>query len=304
MKFFKATGMKHKRVIILFLLLISGALPLTAQNTLTILTVAPDISPFLADWREDATALFVRIENVGGNEVPRAIVKLVITGIKSGQVVEAKSKEFKIPANGSVTLYGNDKLLDAKSITFQGNVLSKVQASNRIPDDHYDICCDVIELPSERTIANNCAAFDIRSASPPMLISPPDGEVVMTKYPFFQWMPSRTTNKIEARYTVTVRPLRDFQTPEQSLASGTVKIFDKADLTIPNAQMTSEALELEDGKTYVWQVQARDRARHPLGENDGKSEVFKFTYMTPESMHSQQAKKDSLGTAVDTVKTK
>ncbi len=278
--------------VIFFGLLLSVA---TAQNVLIAVTVSPNISPFISDWREDATALVVRINNPGGEEIPRAIIKLKVTGIRSGEVVDASSVEFSIPKNGNIALYGNGKLLDASSIVFIGDVKNTAMATNRIPDDQYDVCCDVWELPTERDIATSCAQFEIRAASPPYLISPYDGETVMTRYPFFQWTPSRTTNKIEVRYSIMVRPLRGFQEPEQALESGTVQVFDRSNLSIPNVRMTTDAMELEDGMTYVWRVQVRDKSGTPLGENDGKSEVFKFTYLSAENMH-EKARQDTVKT--------
>jgi hypothetical protein len=294
MKSEREESMKKKSMtmtILLSLALCAGAA--TAQNALTVITVSPDMSPFPSDWREDPTAVFVRIDNVSAQDIPRAIMRMVITGIRSGQVMETRSKEFSVPKNGSITLYANDKLFDAKSVNLRGKIESKMQASNRIPDDDYDICCDLLEQPSQQVLSTSCSQFSIRAASAPMLIAPTDGETIMLQYPIFQWMPSRTTNRIEARYSLTVRPLRDSQTPIQSMTSGTVTVFKKTGISQPNLQMTTDAIELEDGKSYVWQVQAFDRSQKPLGENDGRSEVFVFTYRSSESMH-QKAPQDSL----------
>jgi len=258
------------------------------QNVMTIVTVAPNISPFISDWREDATMIYVRIDNVGGAGIERARLHVTVTGITYGLVIEANSLEFSIPENGSIILRGTDKLLDVKSVSFKGKTEKRIRATNRIDDDHYDICVDVIDLSSDEIISNSCAPFDIRAASAPVLLYPPDGEIITLKYPVFQWVPSRTTNKIEPRYSIQVRPLRQKQTPTQSLESATVEVFDKDNLTMPSVMLDTKAIELEDGQTYVWQVQARDRSGKPLGENDGKSEVFTFTYMSLETFHEMQ----------------
>ena len=283
--------------IITFLLALLGtfASDVIAQSVLITVTVAPDISPFIADWREDATALFVRIDNVGGTDLPRALLHVNVTGVRNGQVVEARSKEFSVPKNSSITLYGNGSLLDAKTVSFFGKIQSKVMSTNRIPDDDYDICCDLLTLPSDKIVSTSCSQFSIRAASAPMLISPMDAETVMLKYPIFQWMPSRTPNRIEVKYRLIVRPLREFQTPLQSMTSGAVVVFKRDNITMPNIQMTTDAIDLESGKSYVWQVQALDRSNKPLGENDGKSEVFTFTYMNPETMH-ERARQDTVKT--------
>ena len=270
-----------------------------AQNTLTIIIVSPDVSPFLSDWKEDPNMVFIRVDNVGGTEIPRALLSVTISGIKMGEVASFKSKEFVIPANGSVTLYGNDKLIDVKTVSFKADIEKKVAASNRIPDDHYDICTDVLDLSDDKILSTTCAQFDIRAASAPVLLQPIDADVVTTKYPLFQWVPTRTTNRMEVLYTLRVFPLREFQTPVQSIESGTVRVFEKSDISVPSAIMTTEAIELEDGQTYVWQVQAHDRNREPIGENSGKSEVFQFMYLSPESFHRMQQQKDSLNALPD-----
>jgi hypothetical protein len=283
-----------KRIVLLckFLLALCASSGI-AQNVLMTVTVSPDISPFISDWREDANSILVHIDNMGDADIPRAILHITVTGVRSGRVFEARSLEFSVSHNSSITLAGNGSLLDASSISYSGKIKAQVMETNRIPDDDYDICCDMKSLPDQKPITTSCSQFSIRAASAPLLISPADKEVVLLKYPIFQWLPSRTINRMEVKYRIMIRPLREFQTALQSMTSGTVDVFTKEDITAPNIQMTTDAIELEDGKSYVWQVQALDRGNRPLGENEGKSEVFQFTYQTPETMH-QQMQQDSL----------
>ncbi len=292
------------RFLFALLLLAASALPAPAQTKVVSmrLVAAPNISPFIADWREDPSMLYLVIDNLGGAEIPRARVNIEVTGMKYDRVVEAQSLEFSIPANGTVRLSGNDKLLDVKSVVFHGDVEKRVTASNRIDDDQYTVCAELFELPDETSLARICTNFEIRAASAPVLLQPEDGAVITVKYPVFQWIPSRTINRIDALYTLTVRPVRQTQSPQQSFESASVTVFEKSGLTFPTVMMGTDAIELEDGQNYVWQVQAFDRSGKPLGENEGKSEYRTFRYMTLESFHKLQLQNDSAAAKADSVK--
>lgn len=295
------------RSFLILLLIAAAALPASGQKTKIVsmrLIVAPNISPFIADWREDPTMVYLVIDNIGGAEIPRARVTIEITGIKYDRVVDAQSLEFSIPANGSVRLSANDRLLDTKSVVFHGDVDKRVTASNRIDDDQYTICAELFELPDETSLARICSNFEIRAASAPFLLQPEDGAVITTKYPVFQWIPSRTINRIDALYTLTVRPVRETQSPQQSFESASVTIFQKSGLTFPTVMMGTEAIELDDGQSYVWQVQAFDRSGKPLGENEGKSEYRTFRYLTLQSFQKLQMQIDSASVKADSLEEK
>jgi hypothetical protein len=260
----------------------------TFSQVLNRIIITPDISPYIHEWTEESRMVSVKIDNLGNREIPQAKLILTVTGMEKGNVAEVRSQVFRIPASGNIVLYGK-QLFDPSTLVLDESVKSKVAASSRIPDDNYTLCVDVIDLDQDgKEIATNCSPFFVRAVNPPILLQPADNDTINIKYPLFQWTPVQSVNKLELTYRLRVCKKRDYQTPQQSLESCAEQTFVKLDMTTPNVMMPTSAIQLEDGQTYVWQVEIYDKYGNPLGENYGKTEVFQFTYKSLELMNPER----------------
>lgn len=247
--------------------------------------ITPNISPYIHEWTEESRMVSVQINNLGKTAIEQAQLIITVTGIEKGQVAEFRSSVFIIPANGNIVLYGK-QLIDTPTLVMEESIKSNVATSSRIPDDNYTFCVDVIDIAQDsKEIATSCAPFFIRAVNPPILLQPSDNDTVNIKYPLFQWTPVKSINKLELRYRIIVCKKREYQTPQQTIESCTEQTFKKSDLISANVLMTTDAIQLEDGQTYAWLIEIYDKYGNPLGENNGKSEVFQFTYKSLESIN-------------------
>ena len=55
--------------------------------------------------------------------------------------------------------------------------------------------------------------------------------------------------------------------------------FNQEMITVTSLIYPVAGLPFKDGIQYVWQVQAFDEYHNPLGDNQGKSEVWTFTFV-------------------------
>jgi hypothetical protein len=263
--------MKKYILILVFLL---SSFPAMSQYILEV-TISPDISPFLGDWFEDTKMITVRFESPQYT-MPNLQLVVTVTGLEHGEILESRSSIFTAYQKMAVFFHGRD-LITPSSVDLNSDIKSSFNQSNRLPDDNYTFCVEVYQ-GVDTSIATRCVPFFIRAVNPPILLQPTDNDTINIKYPFFQWTPVRTINKMDIKYRLKVCRKKDFQTPEQAMLSCTEQIFFKQDLSSPNTVMTTDAVQLEDGGTYIWQVEVYDKYGNPLGDNNGKSEIFQFTY--------------------------
>ena len=80
----------------------------------------------------------------------------------------------------------------------------------------------------------------------------------------------------EVTYHLKICEVLEGQTKEQAIEGYPLHEADLVNQT--SYPYPADAPDLDSGKTYVWQVQAKDPSGSPLGENEGKSEIWAFTY--------------------------
>ena len=121
------------------------------------------------------------------------------------------------------------------------------------------------------------AFFNVRYAEPPLLLSPFDQSNLTTQFPIFSWTPvtgAPAGSLIEYELLI-VEVFRD-QAPYQALESNPELVREV--LTGQTSFVYSfEQLPLESGKTYAWQVRARDVAERLPILDRGETEFHTFT---------------------------
>jgi hypothetical protein len=119
--------------------------------------------------------------------------------------------------------------------------------------------------------------FSVRYPAPPILISIPDQSNVTVPSPIFSWTPVVSSIGGIFDYEFLLVPIFAGQTPLQAIESNRELAFE----TLPGRTTlpyTPEFLPLEDGGRYAWQITAKDPSERIPFQNEGKSEIYTFTY--------------------------
>ena len=128
-------------------------------------------------------------------------------------------------------------------------------------------------------LASECMKIIAEPLSPPQLIQPEDKSVIVEPRPILSWTPPAPVYMFSSlSYDIVVSPLHEKQSPEEALQRNLPVLTTSSvnnSLGYPASYST-----LESGKSYAWQVIAKDAGRF-----GGKSEVWTFTVM-PDSVKS------------------
>lgn len=148
-----------------------------------------------------------------------------------------------------------------------------------LPEGDYVLTVEPL-LDEENTLIPTLpgvAFFTVRYAEPPLLLSPLDGSSLTTQLPVFSWTPvAGTPPGSMMEYELLITEVLPGQAPHQALESNRELVRDVL-IGQTSFVYTFEQLPLEKGKTYVWQVRARDVAeRVPLLDR-GETEFYTFT---------------------------
>lgn len=194
----------------------------------------------------------------------------------------------------SVPLSGADfaEYFDFKNLSILGASSNIFLQNGRFPEGNYTFCIEVLDYPTGIVLSNiACATAWIRLNDPPRVISPQCDAFVDPFVPLnipFQWQlfnaisPNATQG---TEYKLVVYEVTDpYANPFTSIANGKVlQVFESDALqqTSFNYNLSSPALDI--GKTYVYQIRARDIGGRDLFKNNGLSEVCWFHYGYPEN---------------------
>jgi hypothetical protein len=234
------------------------------------LTIQPYPSPYLSDWQVNPTIAILIVNNPGA---PSQIkLSLTITRRSSGASVgSGESNPILVP--GGQTILNNTSMVSWSSMKLE----SQIVQTGRLPEGEYKACVEVKDLSGNTLIAQLCGDFTIVYPDPPYLIAPANGDTVQTQYPVFQWMPCQLPAQYQLHYVLRIVEILPGQIPEQALVAN-VPQYENSNILATNFQYPIDALQLQAGKKYAWQVQALDQYGFPPATNDGRSQIWTFTY--------------------------
>jgi len=149
--------------------------------------------------------------------------------------------------------------------------------SGRFPAGNYTICITVISLEFDRPVGVSCINHLVSMPSAPRLIMPEDEGTILEEYPVFQWTePAPLPPDAPVFYSFKIAEVYRGQTVYEAIDN--IPHLQEQRLEINFFQYPLRGLRFEPEKTYVWQVQTFDMDGRPIGENDGKSEIWQFQY--------------------------
>ncbi len=119
------------------------------------------------------------------------------------------------------------------------------------------------------------AHFEVRYPQPPILVTPPDGQLAPPWYGVFSWTPVLAPPGVQFEYDILIVEMLEGQTSPQKAIEANIPHVEHT-TTQPLFIHTPVEQEFELDRTYVWQVQARDaQGLIPIAD-DGYSEIFTF----------------------------
>ncbi len=237
------------------------------------LVISPNPSPYLSDWQSHPGTATLTIIYTGSDP---AQVQLVGTIKKNGvTIAEGTSEVLSFSSVNNRRIITNDEMVTWTDVTYSSTLEEQIVRAGRFPEGTYTFCVRLVSYPSGEDLAQDCESFTLVLPRPPTLITPANNETVNIPYPVFTWTPLTAPPGYTIHYKISIWEMVGGQTPSQA-ASGFPIFVDTVEFTIFTYPF--DAPELEDGHSYVWQVQALDSIYQPFGENQGKSEFFVFTY--------------------------
>jgi len=241
----------------------------------------PNPSPYPADWQTSAslgTMYFSEPEATTGN------IQAVLSSPEGTWSTTPRPESFPPVA----TLRTPD-LAAWTTLALSGKASESVDRTGHLPDGTYNLVVYVrnIQGVSGQPYPDvlGIMRFTVSVPQPPSLLYPSNQTAVSVPYPVFQWTPTIRASGTPPLYRLRVVELLPMQTPLRAIEANypvlETYVGNATALVYPVA-----APALKEGSTYAWRVQAvappvkgvPTTQITPVGANEGKSQVFTFTW--------------------------
>jgi hypothetical protein len=146
-------------------------------------------------------------------------------------------------------------------------------SGNFLPIGSYIVCYTVNRYFHEQfeTLATECARINITPLSPPLLITPGNRSVLQTPAPQLSWLPPTPGEMFnDLSYELSVAEVQEGQSPNEAILYNT-PVYTNAHVRTTFETYPSTYSTLQPGKTYAWQVTARNGDSYALA-----TEVWTF----------------------------
>ena len=264
------------RLLIGIMLLLGTGYTQTSQLQLQTI-IQPYPSPYISDWQTQPGIVMVELSSNAPQEY-EIVLQARISGSRYGQVAEGRSMPIRIPAGEQFLTIHSPDMVDWGSVSYNHVLESQIIQTGRIPEDEYELCITALHFPDDIPLAEDCQPFTVLLPEPPSLILPEDGASLSEATPLFQWTAAQWIPGKPLQFLLRIVPQQPGQTPQEALFGNAPQL----EISLANLDFLvypPDALPLEEAQWYVWQVQALDEAGYPVGENDGRSEIWRFRYL-------------------------
>lgn len=262
-------------LLLLFLFLPFNIFSQTLNATLTL---NPYPSPYVSDWEINPSALgsltIIKSEGPGFPIIIRAIVSMQ----GRGEVFRTTTKQIQL-SDAIVQVLNNTTIIGISDANFSDkDYESKIKTTGRLLEGYYSACLTIENLSGVILASNVCSNFTILYPSAQQLILPINNDSLEynNNYPVFQWTPVIVPPTYQIKYKIRIAEILQGQTPAQAI-NANIPHYENNQILSNNFVYPIDALPLEQGKKYAWQIQAIDQYGYPPTQNQGKSEIFIFT---------------------------
>jgi hypothetical protein len=197
-------------------------------------------------------------------------IKMNLQDAVTGQVVLSAS-------TGNILIGKGVKIISIKDIQpvlYNYNV-QELSRTN-LPMGAYTACYRLLSNNGERqdVLGEDCISINIDPLSPPLLNTPADKSDVQTPYPQFSWMPPAPFDMFNnLSYDLLVKELLPNQNATEAIQYNT-PIYSRTNINQPYETYAGSFTKLEIGKTYAWQVVAKNGLSYAA-----KTEVWTFKFV-------------------------
>lgn len=223
---------------------------------------------------------FANLTVINSGTDQHVYLKSVVKSSEGRVLIEAKSSKLLLKAGTNMCSPIN---LSYPVITYNDqNLKLSDQRIKSLPAGNYEYCVEVSDEFGAVILGNECIAVQLELLTPPILITPENGAELENTYPALNWIPPMPV-PVNVKYQLTVVQVREGQTSIDALLRNPP--VHQTSVSTNFYQYPVNAVKLEKGKKYAWQVKALMN-ESPTEQNAGKdykseSEVFDFI-ITPD----------------------
>lgn len=208
------------------------------------------------------------------------ILTLDIQDAVTGQsVLSAATRNFYL--NKGVKMFS---FRDAQPIQYNYLTTELMAIGSFIPLGSYVACYRVIENSYEKgsPVADECVRLNITPLSPPLLNTPADKSIVESNYPQFSWFPPSPYEMFNSlSYEIAVVEVLNGQSSTEAILYN-VPLYTNSNIKNPFENYPTSFSSLQPGKTYAWQVTARNGTNYAA-----QTEVWSFTIKAAETFKKE-----------------
>lgn len=205
---------------------------------------------------------------INSGDLHSVSIRLSLRDEISGQVLlSANSSQISIEKGVKSVTYR-----DIQPIDYYYN--SPEFEKSYLPMGTYIACYQLYEnLPGHQLpLVEECTRINISPLSPPILNSPANNSELENSYPFFTWMPPSPFDMFSnLSYDFIITEILPGQSAIEAIQYNT-PIYSRNGIINPNESYSSSYARLDTGKTYAWQVIARNGTNYTA-----KTEVWTFS---------------------------
>jgi hypothetical protein len=245
-----------------FILLLAIGFPALLQAQITVNVVLPPAGMVTKDqlWN----LVLTNNSNTGSQVTILMNLKDVVTG---QPVLSAGTRGVLL--NKGVKVLTIKDIQPVQYTSGAGNA-----TANFLPLGSYIACYTVSNYNHEllQTLATECVRINITPLSPPLLSTPVNRSILQTPAPQLTWIPPAPLDMFDnLTYELSIAEILEGQSPAEAVRYNT-PVYASAHLKAPYENYPSTFSALKAGKTYAWQVTARN------GDNYASAtEVWTFT---------------------------
>ncbi len=180
-------------------------------------------------------------------------IKMNLQDAVTGQIVLSAS-------TGNILISKGVKIISVKDIQpilYNYNV-QELSRTN-IPMGNYIACYRIVKNDEgQDLLGEDCININIDPLSPPLLNTPADKSYIQTPFPQFSWMPPAPFDMFNnLSYDLLITELLSGQNTTEAIQYNT-PVYSRTNINQPYETYASSFKKLDTGKTYAWQVIAKN----------------------------------------------
>ncbi len=214
--------------------------------------------------------------NTSTNSIP-VYLEGTLTESQAGLIATGVSQSFELPPGTKIFTAANYLELDPdiNYVNRDPRYEESIMRTGGLPSGEYEICVSAYDVSTGAEIGFQCIEHSIMLVAPPSLISPDDGSEITVRNPSFIWTPVVGIPRVQ--YNLIIVEVFNNQSVYEAIKNNNPLFSTTVNQT--SYTYPPQTAQLEEGKSYAWQVQAVDFNGNPVGSNNGFSEIAGFNFI-------------------------